>query len=131
MTHDDMVLDLNKLASGPDSRVADMVAEFEGRCRSASETIITRTLWTEQFAASGKTSARGEQSGVRGAEDGPKMHDSLVLDLSKLASSAESSVPEMLAELEGRAHCSVAGSSGPALWTRQFAASGKLCEPSA
>lgn len=55
--------------------------------------------------------------------------DTPVLNLNKLASGAGSRVAEMLAELEGRAFCSIAAGSGPTLWTRQFAASGKLCQP--
>jgi len=54
MTQDNQALDLNKLASGSDSRVADMLAELEGHSSSGSEGRLGSTLWTHQFEASGK-----------------------------------------------------------------------------
>lgn len=51
-------VELNKLASGADSRVAGMVAELEGRTLSTGEGGPGPILWTQQFVASGKTSAR-------------------------------------------------------------------------
>lgn len=54
MSDEVQTLDLTKLASGPDSSVAGMVAELEGRALSTSEGGRGRTLWTRQFAASGK-----------------------------------------------------------------------------
>jgi hypothetical protein len=54
MTQENQALDLNGLASGADGRVAAMLAELEGNSLSASEAGTGRSMWTRQFAASGK-----------------------------------------------------------------------------
>jgi hypothetical protein len=54
MTQENQALDLNGLASGADGRVAAMLAELEGNSLSASEAATGRSMWTRQFAASGK-----------------------------------------------------------------------------
>jgi len=55
MTQENQALDLKKLAGGSDSRVADMLAELEGGSLSGGEASSVGSLWTQQFAASGKT----------------------------------------------------------------------------
>lgn len=55
MKHEIPALDLKKLAGGSDSRVADMLAELEGGSLSSGEASSVGSLWTQQFAASGKT----------------------------------------------------------------------------
>ena len=59
MTQQNQALDLNKLAGGSDSRVADMLAELEGRSLSSGDGRCGSTLWTHQFEASGKVMRNG------------------------------------------------------------------------
>jgi hypothetical protein len=58
MTQKNQALDLNRLASGADARVAAMLAELEGRSSSGGDGSSVRTMWNQQFEASGKASAR-------------------------------------------------------------------------
>jgi len=45
---------LNRLGTGTDKRVAAMPAELEGHSLDSGERGSPRTLWTQQFVASGK-----------------------------------------------------------------------------
>jgi len=57
--HKSQAIDLNRLASGADARVAAMLAELEGRFLSSGEGRGGSTLWTHQFEASGKVLRNG------------------------------------------------------------------------
>lgn len=59
MTQENHAIDLNRLASGADGHVADMLAELEGHSSSGSEGRSGSTLWTHQFEASGKVMRNG------------------------------------------------------------------------
>jgi len=52
-------LDLNRLGTGTDKRVAAMLAELEGHALDSGERGSPRTLWTQQFVASGKGGKMG------------------------------------------------------------------------
>ena len=54
MAVENQALDLGKLASGTNGRVATMLAELEGHALDSGERGSPRTLWTQQFVASGK-----------------------------------------------------------------------------
>ena len=54
MKHGVPELNLKKLAGGGDSRVSEMLAELEGTAPGAADDSLASTLWTQQFAASGK-----------------------------------------------------------------------------
>lgn len=58
------------------------------------------------------------------------MQENQAIDLNGLATSGDSRVAVMLAELEGNSHSASEAGSGPSMWTQQFAASGKQCQPS-
>jgi hypothetical protein len=54
MAVENQALDLGKLASGTNGRVAAMLAELEGHALDSGERGSPRTPWTQQFVASGK-----------------------------------------------------------------------------
>ena len=59
MTDEGRALDLGKLATGANGRVAAMLAELEGHSLDSGERGSPRTLWTQQFVASGKGGKMG------------------------------------------------------------------------
>ena len=58
MAVENQALDLGKLASGTNGRVAAMLAELEGHALDSGERGSPRTPWTQQFVASGKIGKR-------------------------------------------------------------------------
>ena len=59
MAVENQALDLGKLASGTNGRVAAMLAELEGHALDSGERGSPRTPWTQQFVASGKEGKLG------------------------------------------------------------------------
>jgi hypothetical protein len=58
MEYDVLALDLIRLGTGTDRRVGAMLAELEGHSLDSGERGSPRTLWTQQFVASGKDGKR-------------------------------------------------------------------------
>ena len=59
MAVENQALDLGKLASGTNGRVAAMLAELEGHAFDSGKRGSPRILWTQQFVASGKGGKMG------------------------------------------------------------------------